>query len=257
MGWDFETDPDFRQELEWIDQFVTAEVERLDRLIVDPYDVAAELRHRHIPPLQERVKARGLWACHLGPELGGPGYGQVKLALINEILGRSRCAPIVFGCQAPDSGNSEILAHFGTPEQKQQWLEPLLAGEMPHPPRHAHDWTSCLSASLSPWAWRIDRYNDYRRVRGDISAIKAMMPRVLHDIAARALQIHGSLGVSQEMPFLDYISDAFYMGLADGPTEVHLLTLARQILKNHEPAPGLFPTRHQAAVGAATGGEYD
>lgn len=55
---------------------------------------------------------------HLGPHLGGPGYGQVKLALLNEILGRSECAPIVFGSQAPDSGNSEILAHYGTPSSR-------------------------------------------------------------------------------------------------------------------------------------------
>ena len=50
----------------------------------------------------------------------------MKLALLNEILGRSECAPIVFGSQAPDSGNSEILAHYGTPELKERYLEPLL-----------------------------------------------------------------------------------------------------------------------------------
>ena len=50
----------------------------------------------------------------------------MKLALLNEILGRSECAPIVFGSQAPDSGNSEILAHYGTPELKARYLEPLL-----------------------------------------------------------------------------------------------------------------------------------
>ncbi len=49
-----------------------------------------------------------------GRNLGGPGYGQVKLALLNEILGRTHSGPIVFGCQAPDSGNAEILAHYGT-----------------------------------------------------------------------------------------------------------------------------------------------
>ena len=76
------------------------------------------------------MRERGLWACHLGPNLGGPGYGQVKLALLNEILGRTHCGPIVFGCQAPDSGNAEILAHYGTPELKERYLEPLLRNDI-------------------------------------------------------------------------------------------------------------------------------
>jgi alkylation response protein AidB-like acyl-CoA dehydrogenase len=54
----------------------------------------------------------------------------LKLALMNEILGRSRWAPTIFGCQAPDSGNAEILAHFGSPAQKDRFLRPLLAGEI-------------------------------------------------------------------------------------------------------------------------------
>src|SRR4051794_31752479 len=81
-------------------------------------------------PLQAQVKARGLWAAHLPPELGGQGFGQVKLGLMNEILGTSIYAPPVFGCQAPDSGNSEILALAGTDEQKLRWLHPMLAGEI-------------------------------------------------------------------------------------------------------------------------------
>ena len=81
-------------------------------------------------PLQEQVRERGLWAAHLDPELGGQGFGQVKLGLMHEILGTSPFAPNAFGCQAPDSGNSEILALAGTPEQKEHWLEPLLAGDL-------------------------------------------------------------------------------------------------------------------------------
>ena len=72
------------------------------------------------------MKERGLWAAHLPPELGGQGFGQVKLGLMNEILGTSIYAPPAFGCQAPDSGNSEILALAGTEEQKERWLYPLL-----------------------------------------------------------------------------------------------------------------------------------
>jgi acyl-CoA dehydrogenase len=407
--WDFETEPEFQKDLDWIEEFVRHEIEPLDFVVANPYDVKDPIRKELIPPLQQKVKDRGLWACHLGPELGGPGYGQVKLALMNEILGRARCGPTIFGCQAPDSGNSEILAHYGTPEQKEQFLEPLLRNEivscfsMTEPQGGAdpkvfttraeldgdvwvingQKWFSS-NASLSSFlivmavtdpdnppyqrmsrirvptdtpgvnivrdvglgyeqpgeghhayvryedvrvpkenmlgprggafvvaqtrlgggrihhamrtvglvqrcfdlmceravsrttqdemlgkkqlvqgmvadswldmesfrllvlrtAWRIDKYKDYKRVRKDISAVKAMMPRVLHDVASRALQIHGSLGVSNEMPFAHYVIESFHMGLADGPTEVHKVTLARLLLSEYKPAEGLFPSYH-------------
>ena len=83
-----------------------------------------------IDPLKEEVRRQGLWATHLGPELGGQGFGQLKLALLNEILGRSPWASTVFGTQAPDTGNAEIIAHYGTPEQKERYLQPLLDGEI-------------------------------------------------------------------------------------------------------------------------------
>ena len=130
MAWDFETDPEFQQELDWVDEFVREEIEPLDFIVTSPYDLTDPIRQDVIPPLQRQVQERGLWACHLGPELGGLGYGQVKLALMNETLGRAKCAPTVFGCQAPDTGNSEILAHFGTDEQKARFLEPLLRNEI-------------------------------------------------------------------------------------------------------------------------------
>jgi acyl-CoA dehydrogenase len=130
MAWDFETDPVFQRELDWIDAFVRERVEPLDQLLTNPYAVNDPERNRLVRPLQAEVRQRGLWACHLGPELGGPGYGQLKLALMNEILGRSAFAPTVFGCQAPDSGNAEILARYGTAEQKERYLKPLLANEI-------------------------------------------------------------------------------------------------------------------------------
>src|SRR6202043_2681503 len=58
-------------------------------------------------------------------------------------------------------------------------------------------------------AWEIDKYNDYRRVRKNIAAIKTIMPAVYHDIAARALQVHGALGASYEMPFSRMVNGAF------------------------------------------------
>ena len=126
MAWDFSTDPEYSAHLEWVDRFVREECEPLDLIIKESHDLNDPVRQALIPPLQKIVKERGLWATHLGPQLGGPGHGQVKLALLNEILGRSECAPIVFGSQAPDSGNSEILAHYGSPELKERYLEPLL-----------------------------------------------------------------------------------------------------------------------------------
>ena len=114
MAWDFETDEEFQRELDWVDEFVREEIEPLDHVLGSPYDITNPKNRAIVPKLQAKVKEHGLWACHLGPELGGQGYGQVKLALMNEILGRAKCAPVVFGCQAPDSGNAEILAQFGT-----------------------------------------------------------------------------------------------------------------------------------------------
>jgi acyl-CoA dehydrogenase len=93
-------------------------------------------------------------------------------------------------------------------------------------------------------AWEIDKYNDYRKVRKDIATAKVVMPTVLHDIAWRAMQVHGALGVSNEMPFSSMILAAGVMGLADGPTEVHKVTVARQLLRNYRPSDDLWPTQH-------------
>jgi acyl-CoA dehydrogenase len=93
-------------------------------------------------------------------------------------------------------------------------------------------------------AWKIDQYDDYQAVRADISAVKAMMQKVLHDVSARALQLHGSLGVTHEMPFVEHLVESFVLGLADGPTEVHKVTLARQLLKRYQPSPDRFPSEH-------------
>ena len=70
------------------------------------------------------------------------------------------------------------------------------------------------------------------------------MPKVYHDIVSRALHLHGSLGVSNEMPFTQMLIGSYTMGLADGPTEVHKVTVARQILREYEPNADLFPDYH-------------
>jgi acyl-CoA dehydrogenase len=100
-------------------------------------------------------------------------------------------------------------------------------------------------------AWKIDRYHDYKRVRGDISAVKAAMPTVLKNIASRALQVHGSLGLSDEMPFVSMLVNGYHVGLADGPTEVHKITLARRLLSTATPSPGV-PAQHIPALKAGS-----
>ncbi len=80
--------------------------------------------------LQAKTKAMGMWAPHLPAEAGGMGIGFMKYVYMNEILGRSPFAPRAFGAQAPDSGNAEILWQFGTDEQKQRWLKPLVSGDI-------------------------------------------------------------------------------------------------------------------------------
>ena len=93
-------------------------------------------------------------------------------------------------------------------------------------------------------AWLIDKHHDYQLVRRDIAAVKVAMPQVLHDVVQRAMHLHGALGVSNEMPFVKMMVAAESLGIADGPTEVHKLTLARRTLKEYEPVDTLFPTMH-------------
>jgi acyl-CoA dehydrogenase len=123
--WDFSTEPAFEHKLEWMRDLLQEEILPLETL-----GLSFEQLREALHPVQERVKAQGLWAAHLPASLGGQGFGQLKLGLMHEILGSSPLGPFAFGNQAPDSGNSEILAMAGTPAQKDRWLAPLLAGEI-------------------------------------------------------------------------------------------------------------------------------
>jgi acyl-CoA dehydrogenase len=85
-------------------------------------------------PMKQKVKDMGLWAAHLPPELGGGGFGQVKLGLMHEILGQSIYGPPIFGNNAPDSGNAELIAigieTSGREGHREKWLQPLLDGRL-------------------------------------------------------------------------------------------------------------------------------
>jgi acyl-CoA dehydrogenase len=143
MAWDFSTEPDFEAKLAWMREFVRTEVWPLELI---EHDVDETTFFAHVRRLQDIVKKEGLWATHLPPDLGGQGYGQVKLGLMHEILGTTWWGPIVFGNQAPDSGNAEILALFGSDEQKDRWLSPLLAGDV----RSAFSMTEPETAGSDP-----------------------------------------------------------------------------------------------------------
>ena len=132
MAWDFSTEPEFQEKLDWVEQFCKDEIEPLDFV----FPMAVRMKRSDpkmralVEPLQQQIKDQGLWAIFLDEELGGPGYGQLKLALLNEILGKYGSAPSMFGCQAPDTGNMEMLAAYGTEEQKDRWLKPMINQEI-------------------------------------------------------------------------------------------------------------------------------
>jgi acyl-CoA dehydrogenase len=151
MAWDFSTEPEFEGKLEWMRTFVREEVYPLETL-----DLDEAIFRRLTDPLKEEVKKQGLWAAHLDPELGGQGFGQVKLGLMHEILGSSIFAPSIFGNQAPDSGNAELIAIGATDEQKERWLWPLLEGKL----RSAFSMTEPETAGSDPTLLRTRAVRD-------------------------------------------------------------------------------------------------
>jgi len=410
MAWDFCTEPELQEQLDWMAAFVREEIWPLETLDLDQQRLDRALR-----PLQAQVRKRGLWAAHLPPDLGGQGFGQVKLGLMHEILGSSLYAPSAFGNQAPDSGNGELIALAGTEEQKDRWLHPLLAGDLrsafsmtepgvagadpttlktrarldeatgewvidghkwfstnasvadflivmavtdpdarPHqrasmiivptdaggvnivrdvptmehgearlgmlgghaeivyegvrvpsenllgsrgagfplaqarliPGRIHHcmrwlgvarrafdmlceratyrvahgsvlgekqtvqNWIADSAAQMQAArlmtlhaAWKIDTQGP-AAARTDVSLIKFYGAQVLHDVIDRALQVHGALGYSTDMPLEAMYRFARGARLYDGPDEVHRQSVARQILRGYEPPPEGVPSEH-------------
>jgi acyl-CoA dehydrogenase len=423
MAWDFSTEPEFEQQLTWMRGFVKEEVAPLD--LVFPH-----LHHRVPPPwlksvidpLKNEVKGRGLWACHLGPDLGGKGFGQVKLSLMNEILAPYQWGPTIFGVQGPDTGNAEIIAHYGTEAQKEKYLKPLLDGElfsafsMTEPQggadptlfqcraeRDEDQWVltgekfftsnaehaafyivmAVTNPTVSPYqgmsmflvprdspgikilrptrymgetddgmdhphvrydrvrlppdsmlgpegdafvvaqtrlsggrihhamraagqaqyafdmmceralsrrsgdkpvsakqlvqeaialgyaeieqfrlfvlrtAWKIDQGHGYSpEVRRDIAIAKVLSFRVMRSVLDKAVHIHGALGTTEEMPLARLWQMVPAYGIWDGPTESHISSAARLILRDYVPAPGLWPTQWIPARAEAAEKKY-
>jgi len=126
--------------------------------------VASGDPHSHSPVMEElktRAQDLGLWNLflpHPSPEYGAPGLSNTDYAPLAEIMGRSHIAPEACNCAAPDTGNMEVLTLFGTPEQKEQWLRPLLGGEI----RSAFAMTepAVASSDATNIELRIDRDGD-------------------------------------------------------------------------------------------------
>jgi acyl-CoA dehydrogenase len=213
MAWDFSTDPDYAAKLDWAHAFVRDEIWPLETLAGD---LSQERLDRIYAPLQKEVRRQGLWAAHLDPELGGQGYGQVKLGLLHEVLGTSPYAPNAFGCQAPDSGNSEILALAGTPEQKERWLAPLLAGDL----KSAFSMTEPHTAGSDPTqlATRAVREGDEYVINGhkwfssNASIADFLIVMAVTDPDARPHQRASMFIVPVDTPGVDILRDVPTMG---------------------------------------------
>ncbi|MCP4426882.1 MAG: acyl-CoA dehydrogenase, partial [Chloroflexi bacterium] len=123
----FEISPELKMILSTIREFVEEEIMSLERPFLDQdFDTLWPL----LAEKRAKAKSLGLWLPQIPMEYGGMGLSLVEHGHVSEILGRTPLGHYIFNCQAPDAGNMEILIEHGTPEQKERFLEPLLAGEI-------------------------------------------------------------------------------------------------------------------------------
>src|ERR1700712_5351280 len=124
---DFAVSPQIQDLTSAVRRFVDEEILAVERIVLDQGFGAATAE---IASLRSWLRQEGLRAPHMPREWGGGGLSLLEFAAIGEALGRSVIGHYVFNVQAPDAGNMELLLHHGTPEQKERWLRPLVAGEI-------------------------------------------------------------------------------------------------------------------------------
>ena len=131
---DFEHSERARQYIDLVERFVRERVVPAEATYLGQLTHSHDWRQWRIPPVIEELKAQaraaGLWNLFLPDDEHGAGLDNRDYAPIAEITGRSFLAPEVFNCSAPDTGNAEVLVRYGSDEQKERWLKPLLAGEI-------------------------------------------------------------------------------------------------------------------------------
>jgi alkylation response protein AidB-like acyl-CoA dehydrogenase len=131
---DFQHSERARNVMAQAERFVRERVVPNEQTYLDQLVGTDDWREWRIPPILEELKAEakalGLWNLFLPDEKYGAGLDNRDYAPVAEITGRSFLAPEVFNCSAPDTGNAEVLVKYGSEEQKKEWLEPLLAGEI-------------------------------------------------------------------------------------------------------------------------------
>ncbi len=215
MSWDFSTEPEFEAKLAWMRAFVREEIFPLEVLEADDDTLRQIIRD-----LQKEVRERHLWATHLPPDLGGQGFGQVKLALMHEVEGESIWAPSIFGNQAPDSGNGEILALVGSEEQKQRWLYPLLDGRlisaisMTEPENAGSDPTRLsTTATLEGETWVI---NGHKWFSSNAMAADFLIAMVVTDPDAAPHERASMIIVPRDAPGLDVVRNVPTLGAPTG-----------------------------------------
>jgi acyl-CoA dehydrogenase len=131
---DFEHSERAKLHADKVAEFVKARVIPNEKTYYAQLSKSSDYREWKIPKIMEELKAEakaaGLWNLFLPDKEYGAGLDNRDYAAVAEVTGRSFIAPEVFNCNAPDTGNAEVLAQYGTPEQKEKWLKPLLAGEI-------------------------------------------------------------------------------------------------------------------------------
>ena len=145
---DFAPSPKVRMLVEQLSVFMTRQVHPNERAYYEQIEASGNRHHRPaiLEELKQRAREAGLWNLFLPDPAYGAGLTNLEYAPLAAIMGRVVWASEVFNCSAPDTGNMEILAQYGTPEQKKQWLEPLLDGRI----RSGFSMTEPMTAGSDP-----------------------------------------------------------------------------------------------------------